>query len=110
MAHFARLDQNNTVLAVHVVHNDCAPDEATGISFLTALHGNAVWKQTSYTGTIRKQFAGIGYTYDPAADVFISPQPFPSWTLDTNNDWQPPAPKPDGMTRWDEDSLAWVAV
>jgi len=53
---------------------------------------------------------GIGYTYDIDADVFIAPQPYPSWTLDSNHDWQPSTPKPDGMYSWDESQLKWIEV
>jgi len=87
MAHFAKLDENNVVLEVHVVHNnelfqDGVESEAKGIKFLVDLFGeNANWKQTSYNGSIRKNYAGIGYTYDATRDAFIPPQPFPSWTL-----------------------------
>ena len=76
MAHFARLDENNTVAEVVVVNNSDAPDEATGIAFLLSLFGPANWRQCSYNGNIRKQYPGIGYTYDPVADVFIAPRPF----------------------------------
>jgi len=71
-------------------------------------------KRTSYNATngYRKQYAGVGFTYDPVADVFIAPQPYPSWTLDENNDWQPPSAKPDDELeyRWSEEDLEWVAV
>jgi len=68
-------------------------------------------KRTSYNHRMRKQYAGIGYTYDADADVFVAPQPFPSWTLDGNHDWQPPTPKPDdgGLYGWNEAELKWVA-
>jgi hypothetical protein len=66
-------------------------------------------KRTSYNGNIRKQYAGIGYTYDAVNDVFISPQPYASWLLDENFDWQPPTPKPEGMDYyWDEQNLSWI--
>jgi hypothetical protein len=66
--------------------------------------------QTSYNGSVRKQFAGIGYRYDATADAFVAPQPFPSWSLNSNNDWQPPTPMPvDGKQyRWDESTQAWI--
>lgn len=112
MAHFAKLDNNNTVLEVIVVHNNEAPDEASGIAFLTSLLGPARWVQTSYNGNIRKNYAGIGYTYDPVRDAFIPPQPFASWVLDeTTCQWEAPMPMPqDGVYVWDEATLAWVAV
>jgi len=66
-------------------------------------------KRTSYNSNIRKQFAGIGYTYDAINDVFITPQPYPSWALDNNFNWQAPTPRPEGIGwYWDEDSLSWL--
>jgi hypothetical protein len=113
MAHFAKLDNENKVLEVNVVNNaalDPANEEAFGIAFLTEWSGGYTnWKQTSYNNNIRKQYAGIGFSYDPVADVFIAPQPYPSWSLDENFDWQPPTPKPiDGFWSWDESNLSWV--
>ena len=112
MAHFAKLDQNNLVIAVHCVNNnalDLENEEISGIEFLTALHNYSLWKQTSYNGNIRKQYAGIGVTYDAVNDVFIAPQPFASWSLDENFDWQPPTPRPEGISwYWDENSLSWI--
>lgn len=78
MAHFAKLDENNTVLEVLVVNNDALDlvnEEASGISFLSELLGYSNWKQTSYNSTIRKNFAGIGMTYDPIRDAFIPVKP-----------------------------------
>lgn len=68
------------------------------------------WIETSIDGEIRKQYAGVGYTYDASADVFIQPQPYPSWTLDENYDWQPPIPKPDGRHIWNEETQAWDQI
>lgn len=112
MAHFAKLDEVNTVIEVVVVNNSEAPDEAAGIAFLLSLFGPANWKQCSYNGNIRKQYPGIGYTYDATANVFIAPPPFPSWSLDANHDWKAPTPMPqDGLVyRWDEAALMWVAL
>jgi hypothetical protein len=103
MAHFAEI-LNGVVQRVIVVHNN---QEANGAQFCHDLLGGE-WIQTSYNGNIRKQFAGIGYTYDHVRDEFVAPQPFESWTLDENNDWQPPTPKPDGDYYWDENLLVWV--
>lgn len=103
MSHFAKLDENNVVIFVTRGRQEDDGKEAE----LSARTGD-VYKQTSYNGTIRKQFAGIGYTYDPTADVFIAPQPFPSWSLDENHDWQAPTPKPDGLFIWDEATLSWI--
>ena len=119
MAYFAQLDENGTVVQVIAVSNDDAPDPATtnseplGQSFIADVLGlPGEWRQTSYNNNFRKQYAGPGFTYDADADVFIAPQPFPSWTLDEQHDWQPPTPMPEteGMWAWDEDSLTWVDV
>lgn len=114
MAHFAQLDNDNIVTQVVVVANaelldNGVESEAKGIAFCESLLGGR-WIQTSYSGSIRKRFAGVGYRYDSTADVFIQPQPFPSWTLDANHDWQPPTPRPtdDKRYRWDEPTLAWA--
>jgi len=68
------------------------------------------WIETSIDGEIRKQYAGIGFTYDASADVFIRPQPYPSWTLDENYDWKPPTPKPDGRCTWNEEAQVWDQI
>lgn len=105
MAHFAQLDSNNKVLRVLVVSND---DEHRGQEFLAEDLGlGGTWIQTSYNNDFRKQFAGIGFSYDETADVFIAHSPFPSWQLDGNHDWQPPTPRPDGDFYWDEDTQTW---
>jgi hypothetical protein len=115
MAHFAQIE-NGIVQQVIVVHNnellvDGVEDEQKGIEFCQSLFGGE-WVQTSYNGRIRKQYAGIGYSYDAVADVFIVPQPFPSWSLDANYDWQAPIERPaDGkLYSWDESNQVWVLV
>jgi len=122
MAHFAKLDENNNVLAVHVVNNDVitvdgVESEQAGIDFLTDLHGHASWKQTSYNGTIRKNYAGIGYTYDAGRDAFIAPQPWASWTLnETTCQWESPVPYPTvdpGNPKrygWFEPNQEWIEI
>lgn len=115
MAHFAKLNKDNVVLGVYVLNNDViavngVESEQAGIDFLTQLYGDALWKQTSYNGSIRKNYAGIGDTYDAVRDAFISPKPFASWTLDeTTCQWKPPVPAPvDGkFYKWSEDNLSW---
>jgi hypothetical protein len=115
MAHFAKLDENKNVLAVHVVVNDVITidgneSEQAGIDFLTSLHGHTLWKQTSYNGTFRKNYAGIGYTYDYARDAFIPPKPYQSWILNENTcQWQAPVEKPnDGKNyNWSELTTSW---
>ena len=106
MAHFAEI-LNGVVQRVTVVHNDL---EAEGAQFCHDLLGG-VWVQCSYNNRIRKQYPGVGFTYDSNADVFIAPQPYPSWTLDSNHDWQPPTPMPTGgYWAWNEEELEWVEV
>lgn len=115
MAHFAKLDSNNIVTKVVVVNNDVllengAESEQKGIDFLTELFGEGTWKQTSYNGTIRKNYAGIGDTYDSARDAFIKPQPYSSWTLnETTCIWEAPSSYPtDGnIYRWNETDQQW---
>jgi len=123
MAHFAKLDENNIVLQVIVV-NDLY--EADGENWCKELFGTNSWKQTSYNtrggvhyaansnspdgGTaFRKNYAGIGYSYNPTLDAFIPPQPFPSWILDeTTCQWNSPVPYPDsGIHTWNEDTESW---
>ena len=113
MAHFVKIVDNIVINGVVVHNNELLVDgvevEAKGAEFCTNLFGGT-WIQTSFNNRIRKQFAGIGYSYNPSADVFIAPKPFASWTLDSNHDWQPPTPKPDGEYLWNESQLDWVAV
>jgi hypothetical protein len=101
MSHFAKIDSKNVVTEVIVTEQDFINSGKVGDSFL--------WVQTSYNNNFRKQFASIGYTYDKVNDVFISPKPFPSWTLDASFDWQPPTTMPDGdkSYNWNEDTQAW---
>ncbi|CAB5223178.1 hypothetical protein UFOVP382_4 [uncultured Caudovirales phage] len=118
MAHFAKLDDNNVVLEVHCVHNnellvDGVESEAKGIEFLIAWSGGYTnWKQTSYNGNFRKNYAGSGYTYQADIDAFVAPQPYASWTLDANAQWQPPVAKPtdDKMYSWNETNQTWVEI
>lgn len=115
MANFAKLDENNIVIAVNAVSNDVLDannEEESGISFLIDWSGGYTnWKQTSYNNNFRGRFAGVGFTYDPINDVFIAPKPFPSWTLDDNFNWQSPKPRPnEGLWTWDEDKLDWLNV
>lgn len=117
MAHFAELDENNMVVQVIVVHNnDCLDangneSETVGVAFCQSLFGGN-WKQTSYNANFRKHYAGIGYTYDAGLDAFIPPQPYPSWSLDSDCNWQAPVARPnDGkMYFWDETTQSWVVI
>ena len=112
MAHYAFLDDDNIVTEVIV-----GKDESEVIDGLTPeeWYGNFRGQQcvrTSYNGNIRKQYAGVGYKYDEVADVFMTPQPFPSWLLDANYDWQAPIERPaDGKDYlWDEANQVWVEL
>lgn len=117
MAHFAEIGLNNTVLRVIVVSNDdCLLDgietESVGAEFCRNLFGGT-WMQTSYNGTIRKNYAGIGYTYDSQRDAFIPPKPFNSWVLnETTCLWDAPIahPNDDKMYTWNEETTNWVEV
>jgi hypothetical protein len=116
MAYMAQLDDNNTVLRVLSVSNTDCPDpapanEAQGAAFLESLGLGTNWKQTSFNATFRKNYAGIGYTFDAVRDAFIAPQPYASWILnETTCQWEPPVPYPtDGKNySWDETTTAWV--
>jgi hypothetical protein len=121
MAHFAKINVNtNQVVHVSVVDNWNLVDgegnevEAIGIAYLESVHGsdsNYIWRQTSYNGNLRKNYAGIGMTWDAGRNAFISPKPFNSWTLNEDTcRWDPPTPMPnDGkMYSWNEETLSWV--
>jgi hypothetical protein len=110
MSHWAELDENNIVLRVTVGDNN-DPNGDEGYQWLIDNLGGT-WIKTSYNGSIRKRFAGIGYTYNPTLDAFIEPQPYPSWTLDSEADWQAPVAKPndDKKYYWDESILSWVEI
>ena len=134
MAHFAELDDANTVIRVVVVGNDITTidgveDEQRGIDFLEGLFPESgTWKQTSYwtRGNVHYgedgdpdggtpmgyNYAGIGHTFDAEADAFHAPSPFPSWTLDEDYRWEPPTAMPDDGNEygWDEATLSWVAT
>lgn len=109
MSHFAEIDENNIVLRVLVGDNN-APNEGYDW-FVENLGGT--WVKTSYNGNIRKNYAGIGYTYDAQRDAFIAPKPFESWVLDEETcRWEAPIPYPeDGVIyEWDEQTIDWVAT
>ena len=109
MAYYAFLDENNLVTKVIT-----GVDETELIEGLDTetWYGDLVGqtcKRTSYNGNIRKRYAGIGFNYDAINDVFITPQPYPSWSLDENFDWQPPTPRPEGFNwYWNEETLSWL--
>ena len=110
MAHYAYIDQDNKVIMVIVGKDETELIDGLDTETYYSLGTDYTVKRTSYNNKIRKQFASPGFTYDPAADVFIAPQPFPSWSLDENHDWQAPIPYPnDGlMYWWNEDEQDWI--
>jgi hypothetical protein len=109
MAHYAFLDENNLVTEVITGIDETELIEGLDTETWYGNFRGQVCKRTSYNSNIRKQYAGISYSYDPVADVFIAPQPYPSWSLDENFDWQPPTPRPEeGLWYWDEATLSWV--
>ena len=127
MAHFAELNNSNEVLRVIVISNDDV--EANGgelsseaetfvASIVPHSEDGTAWKQTSYNNNFRKQYAGIGDTFDSSKDKFIKPQPYPSWSLDSNDDWEAPVTYPTiteidsniVYTSWDEDNQKWLGA
>ena len=114
MAHYAKLDENNVVTQVVVIANKDTADasgvekEHIGAAFCERLFGGT-WKQTSYNGNIRKNYAGIGYTYRSDIDAFVAPKPFASWILNADAQWEAPVAMPtDGqMYSWDEATTSW---
>ena len=125
MAHFAELDGNNIVTRVVVVGNDIATEDGPlgdndmhvdGETWCINFFKGGTWKQTSYNDNFRKQYAGKGYTFDHAKDKFIQPQPYASWTLDGNDDWEAPVPFPASGKKagkipiWDEAGQKWTAT
>lgn len=121
MAHYAFINSDNIVVQVisgvdeDIIQIDENGNEVGGSteaweSFYESLpwFDSLTCKRTSYNHRIRKQYAGIGFTYDPIGDVFIAPQPFPSWSLDEDFDWQPPVAKPEGIATWDEENQEWI--
>ena len=127
MAHFAELesktdptgftsDTHLVVKRVVVVANDEVPSDehADGETWCVNFFGGGTWKQTSYNNNFRKQYAGINYVYDSSKNKFIIPQPYESWALDSNDNWQAPVTRPtldqsNGyVTSWDEDNLRWL--
>ena len=122
MAHFAKTE-DDIVVQVLVVHNDVLKDEdgeeqeQLGIDFLVGLHGGGTWVQTSYNMSFRGRFAGRGYRYDKALDIFIRPQPYNSWILnEVTGDWEAPKPKPEHVESedfhygWNESELDWEKI
>lgn len=119
MAHFAKLNANNIVETVIVVNNNVIKNlefpesELIGIEFCKFLYGeNTIWKQTSYNGNFRKRGAGIGFSYNAEKDCFIELQPYPSWILNEECDWEAPIqyPQDGNLYDWNEETLSWDIV
>jgi hypothetical protein len=124
MAHFAKINDSNIVTEVIVVSNDIATSESAGVTFINTLYGTTdTWKQTSYNtyanthkldGTpFRKNYAGIGFSYDASKDAFIPPKPYNSWTLNnTTCLWESPVAIPNDGKRytWNESILQWEEI
>jgi len=117
MAHFAKLENNIVTQVIVVANQDILNEngqesEQKGIDFCSNLLGGT-WIQTSYNGKIRKNYAGVGYTYDESRDAFIAPKPFNSWLLDEDKaQWKAPVAMPtdDKMYSWDEDTTSWKEI
>ena len=127
MAHFAKIGTGNIIEKVEVVSNDIAVTEQAGIDFLNNLYNTRdIWVQTSYNGNIRKNFAGIGYTYDQTRDAFIGPKPYNSWVLNEDTyQWEAPTSYPNTFTKsltnsdgdtipdkyyWHEQTQTWILI
>jgi hypothetical protein len=120
MAHFVKLDRYNNVIGVHTLNNEVITDadgneqEQLGINFLTQHNSGIGWyKQTSYNGNFRKNYAGVGFTYDSTRDAFIPPKPYNSWTLNEDTcQWEAPVayPDDDNMYNWDEATTNWKEI
>ena len=114
MAHFAKLGKGNIVERVAVVSNDVATTEQEGVDFLNNLYQSRdVWKQTSYNGNIRKNYAGVGYIYDQTRDAFIGPKPYDSWILNEETcRWEAPVLRPDDekIYNWNETTKQWDLI
>ncbi len=109
MAHYAFLDENNVVTEVIVGIDETELIEGLDPEIWYGNFRGQNCKRTSYNNNIRKQYAGVGYTYDAVNDVFIAPQPYPSWFLDNDFNWQPPTPMPtEGIWYWNELEQVWV--
>jgi hypothetical protein len=108
MAHYAYLDKNNIVVAVTVGKDETELIDGLDTETYYALGTEYTVKRTSYNSKIRGTYAGIGYTYNPNEDIFVTPQPYPSW-IRSGSFWNPPTPMPtEGFWSWDEASLSWV--
>ena len=114
MAHFANIVGDTVQDVIVVADLDCGggtfpASEPVGQAFIASIGLGGLWLQTSYNSNFRRAYAGKGFTYSATKDVFIEPQPFPSWSLDDDCYWQPPTPKPttEGEWMWNEELLKW---
>ena len=115
MAHYAFLNSNNFVTEVIAGVDETELIEGLDTETWYGNFRGQVCKRTSYNNTIRKQYAGVGYNYDADDDVFVCPQPYGSWTLDSNHDWQPPTPMPSDASEtkryiWFEPNQQWIEI
>jgi hypothetical protein len=114
MANFAKLGIGNIIETVETVSDNIATTEQAGVDFLNNLHGSRdVWKKTETDGSIRKNYAGIGYQYDQTRDAFIPIKPFNSWILnETTCRWEAPVAKPDDENNynWNESEQSWNLI
>jgi len=123
MAHYAFLNPENIVVKVITGVDETETQNDNGVTVggsaeawetfyaTQPWHEGLTCKRTSYNNNIRKQYAGIGYSYDAEADVFVAPQPYPSWTLDLNHDWQAPVARPaEGTWDWNEATQTWDEI
>ena len=115
--YFAEIVDDIVVDVITIDSSNCGnlqfpESEPIGQQYISFLGIEGEWLQASAEGLFRKQYAGIGWAYSVEGDVFVSPQPFPSWSLDENYDWQPPVPYPsDGKDYiWDEPTTTWIEV
>ena len=109
MSHWAELDNNNKVIRVLVGDND-DPNGDEGYKWLIDNLGGT-WIQTSYNSKIRGVYAGVGYSYNEKEDIFVIPQPYPSWTR-SGSFWQAPTPKPEdgNLYTWNEEAQEWDLI
>ena len=110
MAHYAYLDNDNKVIAVIVGRDESELIDGLDTETYYAQGTPYTVKRTSYNSKIRGVYAGIGFTYNPDEDIFVNPQPFPSW-IRSGSYWNAPSPMPtDGRWRWDESTLSWIEL
>ena len=116
MAYFAKLTSDNEVVAVYIVADEnCQGDtfaqaEQNGNAFCVSEFGSGRYLMTSKKDEFRCRYAGRGMFYDETLDVFLYAKPFPLWVLNSNHDWEPPVPKPEGDYAWNEETQTWDEI